>query len=119
MISSGLASTSLPLEEAVPLLASLLALPLPEGAVARGPLSGAALESATAVAMDAGCVGGVAAGGSRTPTRAGGVGRPALAAPSTLETLGSMVEQAPTVTMLHVLTFRPERTHNGSPGSSR
>jgi hypothetical protein len=31
MISSGLASTSLPLEEAVPLLASLLALPLPEG----------------------------------------------------------------------------------------
>jgi predicted ATPase len=28
--------------------------------------------------------------------------------PSTLETLGLLVEQAPTATMLHVLTFRPE-----------
>ena len=49
----------------------------------------------------------MASGGGRAATGADGVGRPDWADPSTVELLGLVIEQAPTVPMLHVLTYRP------------
>jgi predicted ATPase len=100
-----LGRTHLAAEEAVPLLAGLLSLPLPEAhypAVTLSPqeqrqqtqdvlvtwlLEEAERQAVLAVWEDL-----------------------HWADPSTLETLGLIVDQAPTATMLHVLTFRPEFT---------
>jgi class 3 adenylate cyclase/predicted ATPase len=98
-----LAGTSLPLEEAVPLLASLLSLPLPEG---RYPALSLSPQQQRRKTQDV-----LVAWWLEEAER-----QPVLAVwedlhwadPSTLEALGLVVEQAPTATMLHVLTFRPE-----------
>jgi class 3 adenylate cyclase/predicted ATPase len=101
-LEQGLESTSLALEEAVPLLASLLALPLPEGRYPALNLSPQQQRQQTQDVLVAWLL------EEAEP-------HPVLAVwedlhwadPSTLETLKLIVEQTPTVAMLHVLTYRP------------
>jgi class 3 adenylate cyclase len=91
-----------PLAEVVPLLAALLAVPLPEGRYAALTLTPQQQRQQTLDAL----VAWLLAEAER---------RPVLvvyedlhwADPSTLELLGALLEQAPTVPMLTVLTFRP------------
>ena len=102
-MEQALADTSLPLEEATLLLASLLSLPLPESRYVALSLSPQQQRQQTQDMLVAWLL--------EEAER-----QPALAVwedlhwadPSTLETLGLIVEQAPTAAMLHVLTFRPE-----------
>jgi class 3 adenylate cyclase/predicted ATPase len=97
------AGTSLAPAEAVPLLASLLSLPLPEGRYPPLELSPEPLKQQTQDALIAW-------------TLEDAERRPLLevwedlhwADPSTLELLGLLVEQVPTVPLLIVLTFRPD-----------
>jgi class 3 adenylate cyclase/predicted ATPase len=102
-LEQGLRGTSLPLEEAIPLLASLLSLPLPEGRYPALSLSSQQQRQQTQDVLVAWLL--------------EEAERQAVLAvwedlhwadPSTLETLELFVDQAPTSTMLHVLTFRPE-----------
>ncbi len=94
---------SLALEETVPLLATLLALPLPDGCYPELTFSPEQQRQQTQDVLVTWLL--------ETAER-----QPVLAVwedlhwadPSTLETLGPFVEQAPTAKMLHVLTFRPE-----------
>jgi predicted ATPase/class 3 adenylate cyclase len=102
-LEQGLKSTSLPLEEAVPLLASLLSLPLPEGRYPALSLSPQQQRQQTQDML----VAWLLEEAERHPVLAVWEDLH-WADPSTLETLGLLVDQAPTVTMLHVLTFRPE-----------
>lgn len=89
-------------EEAIPLLAALLAVPLPEGAYPSLTLTPQQRQQTQDV---------LAAWLLERAER-----QPMLAVwedlhwadPSTLETLILFIEQAPTASMLHVLTFRPE-----------
>ena len=98
-----LAGTDLSLAEAVPLFASLLSLPLPEG---RHPPLDPSPEQLKQQTQDA-----LIAWTLEEAER-----RPMLevwedlhwADPSTLELLALLIEQAPTVPLLIVLTFRPE-----------
>jgi class 3 adenylate cyclase/predicted ATPase len=100
----------LPGEEVIPLLAALLSVPLPEGRYPVLPLTPQQQRQQTLDAMVAWLV-------------AEAERRPVLAVyedvhwadPSTLELLGMLVEQAPTVPMLHVLTFRPDFVSPWSP----
>jgi class 3 adenylate cyclase/predicted ATPase len=93
----------LPQEEVIPLLAALLSVPLPEG---RYPALTLTPQQQRQQTLDA-LVAWLAAEAER---------RPVLAVyedvhwadPSTLELLGMLVEQSPTVPMLHVLAFRPD-----------
>jgi predicted ATPase len=102
-LEQALGQTSLALEEAVPLLAALLSLPLPEG---RYAALGTSPQQQRQQTQDV-----LVAWLSEEAAR-----QPVLAVwedlhwadPSTLETLELFVEQAPTAAMLHVLTFRPE-----------
>ena len=71
-LEHALRATRLPLEEAVPLVAALLSVPLAER---YPPLD---WSPAKAEAEDARSPGGLAGGGGRAPAGAGGVGRPAL-----------------------------------------
>jgi class 3 adenylate cyclase/predicted ATPase len=92
-----------PQAEVVPLLAALLAVPLPEGRYAALTLTPQQQRQQTLDALVAWLV--------EEAER-----RPVLAVyedvhwadPSTLELLGMLVEQAPTTPMLHVLAFRPD-----------
>jgi predicted ATPase len=92
-----------PQAEVVPLLAALLALPLPEGRYAALTLTPQQQRQQTLDALVAWLI--------EEAER-----RPVLAVyedvhwadPSTLEVLGMLVEQAPTVPLLHVLAFRPD-----------
>ncbi len=98
-----LAGTDLSLAEAVPLFASLLSLPLPEG---RHPPLDPSPEQLKQQTQDA-----LIAWTLEEAER-----RPMMeiwedlhwADPSTLELLALLIEQAPTVPLLIVLTFRPE-----------
>jgi class 3 adenylate cyclase/predicted ATPase len=102
-LEQALAGTSLPLEEAVPLLASLLSLPLPDGRHAALILSPQQQRQQTQDVL----VAWLLEEAERHPVLAVWEDLH-WADPSTLETLGLLVEQAPTATMLQVLTFRPE-----------
>jgi hypothetical protein len=102
-LEQGLESTSLPLEEAVPLLASLLSLSLPEGRYDALTLSPQQQRQQTQDIL----VAWLLEEAERQPVLAVWEDLH-WADPSTLETLGLFVDQAPTATMLHVLTFRPE-----------
>ena len=103
-LESALAPYRLPREEAVPLFASLLSLPLGEG-YPRLDLTPQQLKEHTEDAL-------VALSLEEAERQ------PLLevwedvhwADPSTLDVLGQLIEQAPTVPLLIVLTFRPEFT---------
>ena len=96
------AAYGLPLAEMVPLLARLLSVPLPAGRYAPLTLTPQQQKQQTLDALVAWLAGG------RAAANTGGVGRPARADPTTLEVAELIIEQAPTVPMLHVLTSRPE-----------
>jgi predicted ATPase len=92
-----------PQTEIVPLLAALLAVPLPEGRYATLTLTPQQQRQQTLDALMAWLV----AEAERHPVLA--VYEDVhWADPSTLELLGMLVEQAPTTPMLHVLVFRPD-----------
>jgi class 3 adenylate cyclase/predicted ATPase len=98
-----LADQSLPLDEAVPLYAELLSLPLPEGRYAAPDLSAKQMREQT---LDA-----LAAWSLEMAER-----KPVLnvwedlhwADPTTLELLTIYIDQSPTVPMLNLLIYRPE-----------
>lgn len=96
-------SQSLPAQEAVPLFAALMSLPLPEGRYAPLGLNAKQQREQTLDALAAWLL--------DEAER-----KPVLsvwedlhwADPTTLELLGLYIEQSPTVSMLNVLTYRPE-----------
>ena len=102
-LERALQGSRLPLAEVIPLLAALLSVPLPEGRYPALTLTPQQQRQQTLDALVAWLV--------EEAER-----RPVLAVyedvhwadPSTLEWLGTLVEQAPTVPMLHVLAFRPD-----------
>jgi class 3 adenylate cyclase/predicted ATPase len=91
-----------PLTEVVPLLAALLAVPLPEGSYAALTLTPQQQRQQTLDTL----VAWLLAEAERQPVLAVYEDLH-WADPSTLELLGALLEQAPTVPMLTVLTFRP------------
>ena len=101
-LEAGLRPSNLPLAEAVPLFAGLLAVPLPAERYA--PLTGTPQHQKQQT-LDV-LVAWLAAQAERQPVL---VVWEDLhwADPTTLELLGLVIEQAPTVPMLHVLTSRP------------
>ncbi len=98
-----LGQSGLPLEETVPLFAALLSLPLPEG---RFPTLALPAEQLRQRTLDT-LVAWLLAEAERHPVLTAWEDLH-WADPSTLEMLGLVLEQSPTVPMLHVLTFRPE-----------
>lgn len=98
-----LKAQTLPLEKAVPLYASLMSLPLPDGRYAPLKLSAQEQRDQTLDAL----AGWLLEEAER---------KPVLhlwedlhwADPTTLELLGLYIEQSPTVSMMNVLTYRPE-----------
>jgi class 3 adenylate cyclase/tetratricopeptide (TPR) repeat protein len=102
-LEQALAGTSLPLEDAVPLLAALLSLPLPED---RYPALSVTPQQQRHQTQDV-LVAWLLEEAEHHPVLAVWEDLH-WADPSTLETLGLIIDQAPTATMLHVLTFRPE-----------
>ena len=102
-LETALAGQSLPLQEAVPLYAELMSLPLPEGRYKPSNLDPKQKREATLDAI----AGWLLEMAEQTPV---------LhvfedlhwADPTTLELLGLYIEQSPTVSMLNVLTYRPE-----------
>ena len=101
-LEAGLRPYRLPLAEVVPLLAGLLSVPVPVERSAALTLTPPQQKQQTLDALLAW----LAAEAERQPVL---VAWEDLhwADPTTLEALGLMVEQAPTVPMLHVLTYRP------------
>jgi predicted ATPase/class 3 adenylate cyclase len=101
-LAQGLRPSRLPLDEVVPLFASLLSVPL-EGRYPAPTLSPSQQKQQTLDAL----VAWMLEEAERQPVL---VAWEDLhwADPSTLEILGLVLEQTPTVPMLHVLTFRPE-----------
>jgi predicted ATPase len=101
-LEAGLQPYDLPLAEMVPLLAGLLSVPLPAERYAALTLTPQRQKQQTLDALLAWMV----AEGERQPVL---VAWEDLhwADPTTLELLGLVIEQAPTVPMLHVLTSRP------------
>src|SRR5262245_31957595 len=101
-LEAGLRPYGLPLAEVVPLLAGLLAVPLPAERYAPLTLTPQHQKQQTLDALLAWMV----AEAERQPVL---VAWEDLhwADPTTLEVLGLVVEQAPTVPMLHILTYRP------------
>ena len=102
-LEAGLQPYGLPLAEVVPLFAGLLSVPLPAERYAALTLTPQQQKQQTLDALVAWLV----AEAERQPVL---VAWEDLhwADPTTLEILGLVVEQAPTVPMLHVLTYRPE-----------
>jgi class 3 adenylate cyclase/predicted ATPase len=102
-LESGLRPYDLPLAEVMPLLAGLLSVPLPAKCSAPLTLTPQQQKQQTLDAL----VAWLAAEAERQPVL---VAWEDLhwADPTTLEVLGLVIEQAPTVPMLHVLTSRPE-----------
>ena len=102
-MEAGLRPYDLPLAEMVPLLAGLLSVPLPAERYAPLTLTPQHQKQQTLDALVAWMV----AEAERQPVL---VAWEDLhwADPTTLEVLGLVIEQAPTVPMLHVLTSRPE-----------
>jgi predicted ATPase len=101
-LEAGLQPYSLPLAEVVPLLAGLLSVPLPEERYTALTVTPQQQKQQTLDAL----VAWLAAEAERQPVL---VAWEDLhwADPTTLEVLGLLIEQAPTVPMLHVLTYRP------------
>ena len=101
-LEAGLRSYDLPLVEVVPLLAGLLSVPLPAERYAALTLTPQQQKQQTLDTL----VAWLAAEAERQPVL---VAWEDLhwADPTTLEVLGLVIEQAPTVPMLHVLTYRP------------
>jgi predicted ATPase len=102
-LEAGLRLSSLPLAEVVPLFAGLLAVPLPAERYAALTVTPQQQKQQTLDVLAAW----LAAEAERQPVL---VAWEDLhwADPTTLEMLGLVIEQAPTVPMLHVLTSRPE-----------
>jgi predicted ATPase len=102
-LEAGLRPSGLPLAEVGPLFAGLLAVPLPAERYAALTLTPPQQKQQTLDAL----VTWLAAEAERQPVL---VAWEDLywADPTTLELLGLVIEQAPTVPMLHVLTYRPE-----------
>src|SRR5262249_8258395 len=102
-LEAGLRPYGLPLAEVMPLFAGLLSIPLPAERYAPLTLTPQHQKQQTLDALLAWMV----AEAERQPVL---VVWEALhwADPTTLEILGLVIEQAPTVPMLHVLTSRPE-----------
>jgi class 3 adenylate cyclase/predicted ATPase len=102
-LEAGLRPYDLPLAEVVPLLAGLLSVPLPAARYAPLTLTPQHQKQQTLDALLAWMV----VEGERQPVL---VAWEDLywADPTTLELLGLVIDQAPTVPMLHVLTSRPE-----------
>jgi predicted ATPase len=98
-----LSGYSRPLEEVVPLYAALLSVPMPEERYLALNLSPQQQRQQTQDAL----VGWMLEEAERRPTLAMWEDLH-WADPSTLEVLGLVLEQTPTVPMLHLLTFRPE-----------
>jgi class 3 adenylate cyclase/tetratricopeptide (TPR) repeat protein len=105
-LEAGLAGfKSLPLSESVPLFADLMTVPLPDDRYPRLSMTAQQQRNATLDAIVAWLI--------EVAERA-----PALMAwedlhwadPTTLETLGMLIEQAPTAPLLVVATYRPELT---------
>jgi class 3 adenylate cyclase/predicted ATPase len=102
-LEAGLRSYGLPLAEGVPLVAGLLSVPLPAERYAALTLTPQQQKQQTLDTLV-------------TWLEAEAERQPVLVAwedlhwadPTTLEVLGLVIEQAPTVPMLHVLTYRPE-----------
>ena len=102
-LESALAQQTLPLEQAVPLYAELLSLPLPEGRYASLPASTEEVREQTLDALVAWLI--------EEAER-----RPVLrvwedlhwADPTTLALLALCIEQSPTVSLMNVLTYRPD-----------
>ena len=101
-LEQGLARANMVQEDAAPLLAGLLGLPLPADRYA--PLSTSSQQQRQQT-QDV-LVAWLLEEAERQPVLAVWEDLH-WADPSTLETLGLFVEQAPTVSMLHVLTYRP------------
>jgi class 3 adenylate cyclase len=101
-LEAGLRPSGLPLAEVIPLLAGLLSVPLPAERSAALTVTPLQQKQQTLDAL----VAWLAAEAERQPVL---VAWEDLhwADPTTLEYLGLLVEQAPTVPMLHVLTYRP------------
>jgi predicted ATPase len=97
-----LGTTRLPLEESVPVLAPLLAVPLED----RYPALTLSPQQQRQQTLDT-LVGWLLEEAERQPVLAVWEDLH-WADPSTLELLGLVLEQTPTAPMLHVLTFRPE-----------
>jgi class 3 adenylate cyclase/predicted ATPase len=102
-LEAGLQPYSLPLAEVVPLLAGLLSVPLPTERYAPLTLTPQQQKQQTLDTL----VAWLEAEAERQPVL---VAWEDLhwADPTTLEVLGLVIEQVPTVPMLHVLTYRPE-----------
>ncbi len=102
-LEAGLRPSGLPLAEVVPLLAGLLSVPLPAERYAPLTVTPQQQKQQTLDALVAWMV----AEAERQPVL---VAWEDLhwADPTTLELLGLVIDQAPTVPMLHVLTYRPE-----------
>ena len=102
-LEAGLRPYGLPLAEVVPLLAGLLSIPLPAERYAALTVTPQHQKQQTLDTL----VAWLAAEAERQPVL---VAWEDLhwADPTTLEVLGLVIEQAPTVPMLHVLTYRPE-----------
>jgi class 3 adenylate cyclase/predicted ATPase len=102
-LEAGLRPYDLPLAEVVPLLAGLLSVPLPAERYAALTVTPQQQKQQTLDAL----VAWLAAEAERQPVLAAWEDLH-WADPTTLEVLGLVIEQAPTVPMLHVLTYRPE-----------
>jgi class 3 adenylate cyclase/predicted ATPase len=102
-LEAGLRPSDLPLVEVMPLFAGLLSVPLPAERYAALTLTPQQQKQQTLDAL----VAWLAAEAERQPVL---VAWEDLywADPTTLEMLGLVIEQAPTMAMLHVLTYRPE-----------
>jgi predicted ATPase len=104
-LEQGLQRYRLPLAEVMPLFTALLSIPLPDGRYPALTLTPQRQRQQTQDAL----VGWLMAEAEQQPVLAVWEDLH-WADPSTLELLGLLVDQAPTVPMLHVLTFRPEFT---------
>jgi class 3 adenylate cyclase/tetratricopeptide (TPR) repeat protein len=111
-LEAGLRPSGLPLAEVVPLFAGLLSVPPPAEGYAPLTLTPQQQKQQTLDAL----VAWLAAEAERQPVL---VAWEDLhwADPTTLEVLGLVLDQAPTVPMLHVLTYRPEFTPPWPPRS--
>jgi class 3 adenylate cyclase/predicted ATPase len=102
-LEAALKQQSLPLEELVPLYAELMSLPLPEG---RYPALQMTPQQKREATLDA-LAGWLLEMAERTPVLHAWEDLH-WADPTTLELLGLYIEQSPTVSMMNVLTYRPE-----------
>ncbi len=102
-LEAALGRQSLPLDEAVPLLSQLLSLPLPRD---RYPPLSLSAQQQREQTLDA-LAGWILDEAERTPVLCVWEDLHWVD-PTTLELLGIYIEQSPTVSMLNVLTYRPE-----------